>query len=133
MNQNRIKRVARDLQQLTAREMMAVVGHINNNSGTTVTESISRMFIAAIQAPEEAASIAKGKMRLVAKGATPILVIKVLREYFNLPLKTAKDLAESAPVVLEGMFQNCHLDLNDERKKAAATALREAGATVGYF
>jgi len=56
-------------------------------------------------------------------GANKINVIKAVRELTSLGLKEAKDLVEAAPkAVKEGVPK--------EEAEAAATKLREAGATV---
>ena len=56
-------------------------------------------------------------------GANKINVIKVVRELTSLGLKEAKDLVEGAPkAVKEGVTK--------EEADAAATKMRDAGATV---
>ncbi len=121
-----VDELAKSLGDLKVLDLAALVKRLEEEWGVSA---------AAVAAPVAAAPAAAGpaappveektEFDVVLKefGAKKIEVIKVVRELTSLGLKEAKDLVEAAPKpVLEGVAKDA--------AEAAATKLRDAGATV---
>jgi large subunit ribosomal protein L7/L12 len=119
------------IKEMTILEIRDLNKRIEEEFGVSAAPmAVASMAVAAPAASAEAAAPAeeveeKTEWAVVLKdmGANKINVIKAVREVTTLGLKEAKDLVESAPTnVKEG--------ISKEDAEAAASKLRDAGATV---
>ena len=131
MNQEKCKRLARDLASMTMPEAMVVVGTIIRNYNHTVMAATVAMLHAAVADPDEALGSIQGSMWLMEVGReSKIRVIKVIREHCALGLKEAKEVAEKWPVELTNKLL-CK-KLTPMERALFARALKQAGATVEF-
>jgi ribosomal protein L7/L12 len=101
MNMEKVKDVAEDLQQLTADELVAVIGCLLLTCGSATTTSIVYAFSNALTIPDEARMKATPHLYLQECGEHKIRVLRVLREHLKLPLKEVKALAGAAPCLIK--------------------------------
>ena len=124
-NTNGINRAANDLRRMTAEELVAVVGRLLFDVGLPATQTIVGGLCYAVASPEEARmTVLAPGLWLCSCGDRKIVVIKTLREYLQLGLKEAKELADSAPCRIEAEGMN-FVTVNALHK-----ALIDAGARV---
>src|SRR3989344_5045078 len=117
---SKFKEVVAGVEKLTLLELHELVKFLEGKWGVSATAAVAVAAGPAVVAEEEKDSF---DVELTAAGATPIQVIKIVKEVLALGLKEAKDMVDGAPTVIkQGM------------KKAEAEALKkrieEAGGKV---
>ena len=109
------------LSNLTVKELVALTQNLEEKWGVKAAPVAVAGPAAAAAAPAEAQT--EFTVILKDKGATPINVIKAVREITNLGLKDAKDLVDGAPKEVKAGIPKAEAD--DIAKK-----LKDAGATI---
>ncbi len=114
---SKFKDVVAGVEKLTLLELAELVKLLEEKWGVSAQAAAAAPAAAAGAAVEEKDSF---NVELTAAGATPIQVIKVVKEVLALGLKEAKDMVDGAPkVIKEGM------------KKAEAEELKKKIETAG--
>lgn len=116
----KFKDIVAGVEKLTLLELHELVKLLEGKWGVSATAAVAVAAGPAAAAEEEKDSF---DVELTAGGATPIQIIKIVKEVLGLGLKEAKDMVDGAPqVIKKGM------------KKAEAEALKkrieEAGGKV---
>lgn len=119
---NKIEDMIKQIKELTVAECAELVKAIEEEFGVSAAAPV-----AAVAAPaaggEAAAEQTEFTVEMTSFGDNKIKVVKAVKEKQGLGLKEAKELVESAPVVLaEGV--------DKATAEALAEVLKEAGATV---
>ncbi|HEY9585088.1 MAG TPA: 50S ribosomal protein L7/L12 [Candidatus Paceibacterota bacterium] len=117
---SKFKEVVAGVEKLTLLELHELVKFLEDKWGVSATAAVAVAAGPVAAAEEEKDSF---DVELTAAGATPIQIIKIVKEVLALGLKEAKDMVDGVPSVLKtGM------------KKADAEALKkrieEAGGKV---
>ena len=116
----KFKNIVADVEKLTLLELHELVKMLEAKWGVSATAAVAVAAGPAAAAEEEKDSF---DVELTAAGATPIQIIKIVKEVLALGLKEAKDLVDGVPSVLKAGM-----------KKADAEALKkrieEAGGKV---
>ena len=110
------------IKKLTVAECAELVSKIEEEFGVSAAAPVA---VAAAPAGGEAAAAEKTEfdVELSSFGDQKIKVVKAVKEKLNLGLKEAKELVESAPVVVAKA-------LDKAAAESLADALKEAGASV---
>jgi large subunit ribosomal protein L7/L12 len=119
---NKIEDMIKQIKDLTVAECADLVKAIEEEFGVSAAAPV-----AAVAAPaaggEAAAEQTEFNVEMTSFGDNKIKVVKAVKEKLSLGLKEAKDLVESAPVVLAEGVDKAAAD-------ALAEVLKEAGASV---
>ena len=116
----KFKDIVEAVEKLTLIELHELVKLLEEKWGVSAAAAVAVAAGPAAEAAEEKSSF---DVELTAAGATPIQVIKAVKEVLALGLKEAKDIVDGAPaMVKEGMKK--------EDAEALKAKLEEAGAKV---
>ncbi len=119
---NKIEDMIKQIKDLTVAECADLVKAIEEEFGVSAAAPVAAVAAPAA-AGEAAAEQTEFNVEMTSFGDNKIKVVKAVKEKLSLGLKEAKDLVESAPVVLAEGVDKAAAD-------ALAEVLKEAGASV---
>ena len=114
--------IQRSIEQLTVREVLDLVDHLEEEWGVSATPSFGGVAPPP-QEPEEDAVQTEFSIEIKEYGQKKIAVVKAVRVLTGLSLKDSKTEVDKAPVTIQEK-------LSREDAEKAKSALEEAGATV---
>ncbi len=116
----KFKDIVAGVEKLTLIELHELVKLLEEKWGVSAAAAVAQGPAAGAEAVEEKDSF---DVELGAAGATPIQVIKIVKEVLALGLKEAKDLVDGAPSMVKA-------GMKKDEAEALKKRIEEAGGTV---
>ena len=120
---NKVTDMIEKIKELTVAECAELVKAIEEEFGVSAAAPVAAVAVSDAGSSSSAAEQTEFDVEMTSFGDNKIKVVKAVKERLNLGLKEAKDLVESAPVVLAEGVDKAAAD-------ALAEVLKEAGAEV---